>query len=294
MDQVLKLAIERCIADPTGEPARIISANATHGGCINTTETVTLSDQRQYFVKTNANVPQDFFERESEGLQAIAAANVIRVPAVVGCGCFRSTKFLVLEAIDSGRPAADFSERFGQQLAELHRRTTRDTFGFSHSNYLGSTVQRNDWCSNWIDFWRDYRLGFQLELARQNGFATADFNRLADRIMHRLDGFLTSDEPASLIHGDLWSGNFMVEDRGEPVLIDPAVYYGHREAEFGMTTLFGGFDAKFYSAYSDTWPLESGSNERIEIYRLYHLLNHLNLFGGSYRSQCVEIMKKYA
>ncbi len=145
-----------------------------------------------------------------------------------------------------------------------------------------------------MDFWRSHRLGFQLRLAREHGVSDDELDRLGDRLMDRLDAWIDlSDEPACLLHGDLWGGNYLSDENGDPVLIDPAVYYGHREADLAMTRIFGGFEPAFYRAYEDEWPLPPGSEDRLPLYELYHLLNHLNLFGRSYRGRCVGILRRY-
>ena len=176
----------------------------------------------------------------------------------------------------------------------MHRQGTSTSFGFTEDNFIGATVQPNPQNSDWVEFWIEHRIGFQLKLASDNGFAFAlkqletSFSRGIRRVLQE-----PSEAPA-LIHGDLWSGNYLVSAAGHPVVIDPAAYYAHREAEFGMTTLFGGFDQAFYNAYDEAFPLAEGWEDRVEIYRLYHLLNHLNLFGQSYLSGCREIMQKFA
>ncbi len=297
MDRNLAAAIENAIADSTGDSTPIVEQHSTSGGCINQTEVIRLADGRRFFLKTNgvsSAVAEDLFEREAESLIALAGPGVIAVPAVIGWGVSGTTQFLVLEVVEQGSRCADFFQAFGRQLAELHRHSGEQRFGFDSDNYLGSTRQPNQWSECWVEFWTQQRLGFQFQLARENGYADQEFNRLGERLVARLDALLRTDPAPSLLHGDLWSGNFMQGSEGEPVLIDPAVYFGHREAEFGMTTLFGGFAPEFYAAYNEVWPLESGSEDRIEIYRLYHVLNHLNLFGASYRRQCLEIMKKFA
>ncbi len=153
--------------------------------------------------------------------------------------------------------------------------------------------QPNPWTRSWLEFFRRHRLGHQLELARRQGRADGELDRLGERLLDRLDQWLdVPGEPPCLLHGDLWSGNFMVGPQGEPVLIDPACYYGHREAELAMTQLFGGFAPEFYAAYEEAWPLPPESAPRVAIYKLYHLLNHLNLFGGSYRGQCVGVLRR--
>lgn len=285
--------VEKLIDKVTGESAKIVSLNSASGGCINHAQIVRLADGRKFFAKSNSGCPDDMFIREAAGLSAMAATNTISVPQVIGCGASGRTKFLVLECIESARKQADFVQSFGRQLAQMHRQGASQQFGFEHNNYIGSTLQLNSWGENWCEFWREQRLGFQLKLAHKNGFKDSSFVTGLETLMNRLDQFLNEVEPPALIHGDLWSGNFMVGNAGQPVLIDPAVYFAHREAEFGMTTLFGGFGQEFYNSYEEVWPLESGAEDRIAIYRLYHMLNHLNLFGHSYMSGCMEIINKY-
>ena len=209
--------------------------------------------------------------------------------------------FLVMEAIGTGEPRPGFSAAFGRGFARLHA-ANRDApdgrverYGFAHDNHIGATPQPNPWTGDWVDFFRRHRLGHQLDLAREKGLSDPELDRLSDRLLDRLDELIGEpEEPPCLLHGDLWSGNTMVGEDGEPVIIDPAAYYGRREADLAMTQLFGGFDRRFYAAYEEVWPLAPGSADRLEIYELYHLLNHLNLFGGGYREGCVAIMRRFA
>ena len=180
-----------------------------------------------------------------------------------------------------------------RRLAQLHT-TSASEFGFVTDNFLGATPQPNPSTRNWVEFWNTYRMEHQLRLANDKGFGGA-LQELGRRLMNRMEDWLTNDEESpALIHGDLWSGNYFVDESGCPVLLDPAPYFASREAEFGMTTLFGGFDDRFYAAYNEMMPMPDGSENRIAIYRLYHLLNHLNLFGSSYLDGCLQILKKYA
>ena len=294
MQEEVNLAIEELIASEIGKPVRLVNRSVTHGGCIHQTEIVETDNGMRFFVKTNDTAASDIFEREAEGLQAMEATQAIRIPKVIGYGSSGSVLFLVLEAIESIARRHDFFASMGQQLAQMHKMGRSEKFGFESDNYLGSAIQENEWSEDWVRFWQQRRLGFQFEWARKNGYSDSEFNHLSDRMIGRCSAWLKSDVEPSLLHGDLWSGNFMVGEAGEPVLIDPAVYYGHREAEFGMTTLFGGFDDSFYAAYQEVFPPTEGFEERVELYRLYHVLNHLNLFGASYRSDCLRIMKKFA
>lgn len=259
--------------------------------------TLTLADGRQLFVKTKAQAPVAMFEREIEGLQALAAVGALRVVRAYGAGGGTEgvPPFLVLEAIRPGRPRADFFELLGQGLAQLHQQSQGRAFGFADDNFLGATPQPNRWTDDWVIFWRRHRLGYQLELAREGGAGTAELDRLGKLLDSRLDDLLSEpDERPTLLHGDLWGGNYLVDETGRPVLIDPAAYFGRREADLAMTYLFGGFDARFYAAYEEAWPLAAGAAERIEVYKLYHLLNHLNLFGRSYLEPCLAILRRFA
>ena len=297
--QAIEQVIERCDAlslqplDRETAKTRIVSSRSVSGGCISQAEIVTLENGRRYFVKSNSSTP-DLFVAESTGLAALRSTQTVRVPQVIGTDVTKlGIGFLVLELIETGQPGREFEAEFGRALAEMHMQSRHNRFGFHADNYIGSSSQINQWKTNWVEFWATNRFGFQLSLAEQNGHATAEFSKRFQRIISRLDTLISTDEDASLIHGDLWSGNFMVSASGKPVLIDPAVYYGSREAEFGMTTLFGGFGAEFYDAYQERWPLADGWQDRVELYRLYHLMNHLNLFGAGYFGGCMEILKKY-
>ena len=296
MDPTLRAAVEHAVREATGRAARIADSTPVGGGCINRAEILLLEDGARLFAKSNPSAPPDLFEREAEGLRALAAPGALRVPRDPVAGRADGTAFLVMEAVPTGRPKPGFFEVFGRGFARLHRETVHDgaaPFGFPHDNYIGSTPQPNGWAASWVDFFRERRLGYQLRLARDNGLSGPELDHLGDRLVDRLDEWIDlPEEPACLLHGDLWSGNYMSDDAGEPVLIDPAAYYGHREADLAMTELFGGFDQSFYDAYDEAWPLPPGSPERREIYKLYHLLNHLNLFGRGYLARCVATLQR--
>lgn len=302
MDADLRQGLEHFLAPETSEetsakttatePPRIVDIVAVGGGSIHAAWRLTLSDGRTLFAKSGPSSTRPMFECESVGLRALGQPDVLRIPEVLGVGDSRRWAFLVMEMIEPGGRDRDFFQRFGEGFAELHRRTRHPKCGFEHANFIGATPQPNPWMGDWCQFWRDHRLGHQLRLARDSGRSDATLDRLADRLLERLEDWLDVEEPFCLLHGDLWSGNFLVDESGEPVLIDPAVYYGHREADLAMTQLFGGFSPEFYRAYESTWPLPAGSAERLMIYRLYHLLNHLNLFGRGYAPQCVDILRR--
>jgi len=302
MNAALGRAIETAVREATGREVEIADSTPVGGGCINHAEILLLADGGRLFAKSNASAPPEMFEREAEGLRALAAAGAIRVPRDSVAGRAGGVSFLVMEAVRTGRPKADFFTDFGRRYARLHREAVHEApapFGFPHDNYLGSTPQPNGWTAGWVDFFRERRLGHQLRLAREStrtgGLSDPELDRLGDRLLDRLGEWLDlPEEPACLLHGDLWSGNYLSDEAGDPVLIDPAAYYGHREADLAMTELFGGFDSTFYAAYEAEWPLPPGSPERRELYKLYHLLNHLNLFGRGYRARCVEILRRFA
>jgi len=271
-----------------GEPVNLA---AVGGGCIAQARIATFADGYRVFVKT-AQGMTGMFACEAEGLAALAAADAIRIPEVLLVG----EEGLVLEAIGTGSRPPDFFETFGRQFAQLHQNRGQ-SFGFSSDNFIGSTTQPNSPVGNgddWPEFFLERRLRFQADLAETNGHGP-ELRQLLDEGEVRITGLLNeSAEPPSLLHGDLWGGNYLVDEQGMPCLIDPAVYYGHREADLAMTLLFGGFDAAFYVAYGEAFPLAPGHEDRLPIYQLYHLLNHLNLFGSAYYAQCIRILQPYA
>jgi len=195
-----------------------------------------------------------------------------------------------MDYIAMGRPRGESQRIAGQRLAQMHRRTA-DAFGWKRDNTIGSTHQPNAWTAQWPDFWRDHRLGFQLELAARNGYG-GRLQALGSRLLSVFDRLIDHDPAPSLLHGDLWGGNIGYDQRGDPVLFDPAVYYGDREADLAMTELFGGFSGDFYAAYNEIWPLDSAYQVRRTLYNLYHILNHLNMFGGGYGGQAMGMMER--
>jgi fructosamine-3-kinase len=270
--------IAAAIARATGEPFTPRAERTAGGGCINSARIIEGSDGRRYFVKTNAARHLAMFEAEAEGLAAIAATGTLRVPQPICCGTSGETAWLVLEYLPMGG-RGDAGE-MGRRLAALHRHTW-DRYGWQRDNTIGSTPQINTPCNTWIEFYRTHRLGYQFALAARRGAPRRLLER-GERLLAGLDGFFVGHAPLpSLLHGDLWGGNFGYVD-GEPVVFDPAVYHGDREADLAMTELFGGFSGDFYAAYREAWPLEAGYRVRRDLYNLYHVLNHYNLFGGGY------------
>jgi fructosamine-3-kinase len=245
-------------------------------------------DQR-YFVKFNDAAKLDMFTAEAAGLNEIAQAQAIRVPAPICWGTSGDQAYLVLEYVEQAHPQRESMAQLGQALAQLHRRLS-EHYGWHRDNTIGATLQVNTPSTNWVDFWQRHRLGFQLELAKRNGHG-GKLQRRGERLVADLGTFFRAGAPvASLLHGDLWSGNYTFDEHGHPVIFDPAVYYGDRETDLAMTELFGGFPSRFYDAYREAYPLEAGYAVRKTFYNLYHVLNHLNLFGGGYLSQAERMI----
>jgi len=236
----------------------------------------------RFFVKTNSAARLPMLEAEADGLRELARARAIRVPAPVACGDAGGVAFLALEWLEfsgCGRDAV-----LGAGLAQLHR-TTAQAHGWHRDNTIGTTPQDNAWTGDWATFFRDRRIAPQLALAAGKGHG-GRLQRDGQRLLAAIPALLAGHAPVpSLLHGDLWAGNAARLASGEPVIFDPAVHFGDREADLAMTELFGGFGADFYAAYSEAWPLASGYATRRTLYNLYHVLNHLNLFGGGYRAQ---------
>lgn len=240
------------------------------------------------FRKTGPASALPMFEAEVDGLNELRATGEVRVPEVVECGIAGSESYLVLERLDLQHPSRETAGRFGRQLARLHRHTA-ETFGWFRDNTIGPTPQRNDRSGDWVKFFRELRLDFQVRLARRNGYdLTAEGERLGACLPTLFSGY---DPVPSLLHGDLWGGNWGSVD-GEPVIFDPAVYYGDRESDIAMTMLFGGFSKDFYRAYESEWPMAPGHERRIRLYQLYHVLNHLNLFGSSYLGRARALFRE--
>ncbi len=231
------------------------------------------------------------FSAEADGLRELASVAALRVPEVRGVGAASGQSFLALEWIEFGAASGHTELRLGAGLARLHR-TTAPRFGWHRDNTLGATPQHNDWTDDWAQFFATRRLGFQLDLAQHDGHGGRFIER-GYRLCERLGSLLDGHRPRpSLLHGDLWGGNWAADASGAPVIYDPAVYYGDREADLAMTRLFGGFGSAFYQAYEAEWPLDPGAAQRVALYNLYHVLNHLNLFGGSYRAQAEAMIER--
>ncbi|MGA7161392.1 MAG: fructosamine kinase family protein [Bacteroidota bacterium] len=270
----------------------VASVTPIGGGSISTAMKATLGDGEILFVKVSPQ-QKDMFPKEANGLRELAKADAVKVPRVI---CVEEN-VLIIEFLRSSSPSnrKTFFAEFGRQFAALHR-CTSSSFGFAENNYIGSTPQQNTpRSSSWKEFYQNYRLQFQFHLAEKNRYVDAELRRLYTALDRRLDELIPDDgEPPALLHGDLWGGNFLCVEGNIPAIIDPAVYYGHREADLAMTMLFGGFGDSFYSAYDEVYPLKPGWKKRIELYKLYHLFNHLNLFGRGYYGEVVGTMKALA
>jgi fructosamine-3-kinase len=258
------------------------------GGCINNGSRLFTTSGETFFLKTNSSAPEDMFTREAEGLLTLGVPGGPAVPRVYLYG----EEFILLEDLAPAAGYADYWPLFGRQLAVLHNRVHL-AFGFHHDNYIGSTPQPNAWMDDGYLFFAEQRLLYQARLAVQRGLLGRTELGLVERLTARLPG-LVPLQPASLLHGDLWSGNVITTRLGLPAIIDPAAYFGWAEADLAMTALFGRFPDSFYSAYAEVRPLEPGFRERFGVYNLYHLLNHLNLFGGGYREQVITFLRRFA
>jgi protein-ribulosamine 3-kinase len=272
----------------TNGHGEILRSQSVAGGCINNGARLATDRGQTFFLKQNNAAPSDMFQREADGLRALAVPGGPRTPSPLLIG----PSFLLLEDLAPARPGKDYWPKFGGQVAAVHDRQS-DRFGFDEDNYLGSSRQPNPWLEDGFEFFRRHRLVFQARVAEDGGRLSTEDRRKVERLGQRLPQ-LIPNQPASLLHGDLWSGNAIVGSAGEPAWIDPAAHYGWAEAELGMTTLFGRFPEQFYTAYQQARPMEAGWRERLPIYNLYHLLNHLNLFGLSYLPQVQSVLSRFA
>lgn len=280
--------VQSDISNCTGQAVRLSAPDSVGGGCINQTYRLR-SGSGDFFVKLNDASGLDMFQAEAQGLTELGQAGGLRVPQPVCWGRSGSQAYLVMECLELGG-RGDVAT-LGEGLAALHA-ITAPRFGWHRDNTIGSTPQVNQQEGDWQRFWGEHRLGFQLRLAVQHG-AGSRTAELGQRVQEVLPALLAGHQPvASLLHGDLWSGNYSFTRAGEPAVFDPAVYYGDREADVAMTELFGGFGAAFYSAYRAAWPLDEGYPVRKLLYNLYHVLNHFNLFGGGYLSQAQGMMER--
>ena len=284
------------IRDLFGNDTEVAGIKPVPGGDINAAFMLLLSDGRSVFLKENRKENAAFFKTETLGLAAISKTGAIGVPQVWKTGILGSRSYLLMEYLRPAPAKKDFWVRFGRQLADMHRTdpsewTPGGSYGFTENNFIGAGRQVNDIRKSWIDFFRECRLEVQFRRA-QTGFDSSDRKAMQSLLDH-LDQYLTEPAFPSLLHGDLWGGNFVTGPDGNAWLIDPAVYVGHCEADLAMTELFGGFAPAFYDAYREANVIAPGYSDRRDIYNLYHLLNHLNLFGGSYYGAVMRVVRRF-
>ena len=278
------------VSAATGHRLARVPGGAISGGSVSTCLRWA-SDAGAMFIKVTAASRAWALEAEADGLRALAPASAIRVPRVLGAGVASNRAWLALEWIDLASPGPSSEARLGELLAEQHR-VTSATFGWHRTNTIGLTEQKNEPDAEWARFYAARRLAFQLDILEAGGHGGRLIER-GRRLCESVPALLGGHWPvASLLHGDLWAGNHAEDSAGNPVIFDPAVYFGDREADMAMTRLFGGYGRAFYSAYEAAWPLEAGADERVPLYNLYHVLNHLNLFGGGYRRQAEEMTER--
>ena len=289
MNAVLLAHLTAAIRDATHLSFELRNAAPVGGGSINQTFRLEGTDGRRYFLKVNDARHHPMFVAEAAGLDAIAATGTLRVPEAIAHGIAGEQGYLVLEYLEL--VSRGNARLLGERLAALHR-CTADQFGFAGDNFIGTTLQPNARTNDWIEFWRRHRLGFQLRLAARNGYG-GRLQSPGEQLLDALPAFFADYSPLpSLLHGDLWSGNHGFLSDGTPAIFDPATYYGDRECDLAMTELFGGYPANFYAAYRTAWPLDPGYATRRDLYNLYHILNHANLFGGGYATQAEQMMQR--
>lgn len=280
-------ALQTSLEQHLGTP--ITAVQHVSGGDINEAAQVTTASAT-YFLKWNIHAPAGMFPAEAQGLALLQQAGGLRTPTVIQV----TASYLLLEwlPLHSHKAAASTAEQLGAGLAALHQ-YRQPAHGLDHDNFIGRLPQPNTPEIDWLTFYREHRLRFQMTLARKNGYLPVEREKLLTKLLDKLPDLLPVEVNPSLLHGDLWGGNYAALTDGTPVIYDPAVYYGHREVEIAFTELFGGFSSRFYAAYNAAYPLEPGYQERKALYQLYPILVHLNLFGGSYGAQADQIAQKY-
>lgn len=289
--EVIQQGVVSLLKQNIGDTITLKDFSFTGGGCINNGGKLTTS-HGTYFLKWNdsAKFP-NMFRAEAKGLKLLAESKSVYIPEVIGAGEAGSFQFLVLDFIHASHRTQHYWRDFGVQLAALHRNTS-SSFGLDHDNYIGSLSQQNTSCATWIEFFTHNRLDAQIRLAERAALVDKSIRRNFETLYTKLPDLLPTEKPA-LLHGDLWSGNLMVNKHGAPGLIDPAVYFGHREMDIAMTQLFGGFNPEFLQVYHDVFPLTPGVEDRLQLYNLYPLLVHVNLFGGDYLAQVNSILRRF-
>jgi len=290
ISNTFKVHLEKALKNAQLTNSPIESVNTVSGGSVNRAYQLQCGKEH-FFLKVNRlDTFPKMFEKEELGLNLLRKSSAIAVPKVLLKGEFEDQAYLVLEFVETSRPIKNYWELFGEGLAQLHQNSAQK-FGLDYNNYNGSLVQVNDFRSDWISFFIENRLMEQQRQARNKGRLDAQLSDMLEKLYPKLNSIFPIEKPA-LIHGDLWSGNYLVKN-GMPCFMDPAVYYGHREVDLAMTLLFGGFDKKIYKSYHANFPLESGWEQRVDLLNLYPLLVHVNLFGASYAQRVKSILKRY-
>lgn len=287
----------------------LINHKSIGGGCINQAYQL-IGKDKSYFVKLNSASQVEMFKAEAIALEEMYNTKTIIVPKPICYGMSGNNSYLVLEYLNLGRGNNQSWVVMGQKLALLHQfqcppapnfqgekipnlgdlgANSEYRFGWHRNNTIGSTPQINDYCNNWADFFAEKRIGYQLKLGNRRGGNFTNYQEITEKVRQSLANHYPSP---SLVHGDLWSGNVGFINEGEGTIFDPACYYGDREVDIAMTELFGGFPSAFYEGYNQQWPLDDGYKYRKNIYNLYHILNHFNLFGGSYESQAKKMIQQ--
>jgi len=298
LDQTTNIDIESSLRSILGQDFLLCAWQPVAGGSIHQSYHVTSQCQQHFFIKINQAKKKHTLDAEAVGLeelkQQLTPDNPLRIPKVITSGSNETHAWLILEHITFGRNISQ--AKLGEGLAVLHQHTahhhTALQFGFKTDNVIGESLQTNTWTDNWLDFWTKQRLGTQFELAKQHGFHHQIANEV-EQLWDVLPTYLQEHHPQpSLLHGDLWGGNAAADTQGNPIIFDPAVYYGDRECDLAMTELVGGFSADFYAAYNHVYPLHDAYEQRKNLYNLYHILNHANLFGGAYIGQSKSMMQQ--
>lgn len=289
--QPVRTGIQDFLTSTHGMAFHVVDDRPVGGGCIHNAHWIK-ANNLEFFVKFNRADAFSNFESELAGLLHLRSTQTLRVPWPLAVQKSEGYAFFLMEYIPSAPKNDLFWEQFGTDLAALHA-NTRPTFGLDEDNFIGALPQYNEARDSWLRFFIEMRLEKQVLMAEQNGYAPQGLRRSFEDLYANLTNLLPKEPPA-LLHGDLWSGNFMVGPEGDPVIMDPAVYYGHREAEIAFTRMFGGFDSRFYDAYNAASPLAPGWEERIDLFNLYPLMVHLNLFGRSYLGEIQQTLKRFA
>ena len=290
LNKSLQAFLEELLSQKLNSKIDILKTDRTYGGSINETLGLT-TNQGKFFLKLNdKNTYPEMFEKEKLGLELLKNKSSLHIPEVIAVGEYGSRSFLIMDFVISSAPKQSFWEEFGRGLANLHRNTST-RFGLEYNNYIGSLQQYNSTKNSWVEFFIEQRLNIQEKWARESGLLDKETSLMLQKLYVKLDQIFP-EEPVALLHGDLWSGNFLVNEQGSASIIDPAVYYGNREMDIAMSLLFGGFQKQFYEAYHEAFPLADEWEQRIEVCNLYPLLVHVNLFGSSYAGRVNSILKR--